>query len=158
MPRGLRWLYLSVAVLALDQWTKHIAAAKLQLYESVEVLPSLNFTLLHNTGAAFSIFADASGWQRWFFTSLAILVGLGIVIWLARIPATARLVPCALALVLGGTLGNLVDRLTLGHVIDFIDVYYRNWHWPAFNVADSAISAGVILLLVDTFRKGTAED
>lgn len=158
MLKGLRWLYLSAAVLALDQGTKDIAAAKLQLYESVEVLPSLNFTLLHNTGAAFSIFADASGWQRWFFTALAVAVGIAIVIWLARTPATARWMPCALALVLGGTLGNLYDRLTLGHVIDFIDVYYRNWHWPAFNIADSAISTGVIMLLIDTFRKGAAED
>lgn len=147
---SLRWVWLSALVVALDQYTKSLAVSYLSPYDSVSVLPGFDLTLVHNTGAAFSFLRDAGGWQRWFLIGLSGTVVTGILIWLARLPRRRRLLPCALALVLGGAAGNLCDRALLGYVIDFIDVYYRHWHWPAFNVADSAISVGAVLLVVDT--------
>lgn len=144
---GLRWLWLSVVVILLDQWTKGLAVESLRLFHPVSVAPFFNLTLMHNEGAAFSFLDDASGWQRWMFAAIAVVISLGIVVWLSRMPATERLRPAALALILGGALGNLYDRLTLGYVIDFIDWYYRGWHWPAFNIADSAITVGAALYI-----------
>ncbi len=118
--------------------------------DPVPVLPFLNWTLLHNYGAAFSFLSDAGGWQRYFFTSLAGLVSILFVFWLLRMPKKMVVLPVAIALILGGALGNLIDRITLGYVVDFIHVYYQN-HFPAFNIADSAITLGTILLLIDTF-------
>lgn len=147
--RGLRWLWLTGAVLALDQLTKAWIAATLSLYERIPLLPFLDIIRVHNRGAAFSFLSTAAGWQRWFFTALALAVSVAILVWLRRLPGGQRRLAAGLALVLGGALGNLWDRLQYGYVVDFIDVYYGGWHWPAFNVADSAISIGAALLILD---------
>lgn len=144
-----KWLWLSVLVIVLDQATKYMVVANFELYESKALLPFLNLTLLHNTGAAFSFLAAAGGWQRWLFLGLGAGASVMIVLWLMRLPRSDRRLALALALILGGALGNVWDRAVLGYVIDFIDVYYGNWHWPAFNVADSAITVGAALLLFD---------
>ena len=154
----LKWLWLSGLVVVLDLASKAMATHYLVLYQPVPVFPGFNWMLAHNPGAAFSFLSNESGWQRWFFSAISLVVSIGITIWLKRLNSTQVLLAIALAFVLGGALGNLWDRVTLGYVVDFIDVYYRNWHWPALNIADSAISAGVIMLLIDTFRKGAAED
>lgn len=148
----LKWLWLSVAVIALDQITKALASAHLVLHEPVPVVPLFNLTLMHNSGAAFSFLAQAGGWQRWFFVAVAIAVSVALAWWLRQLQRNQLWLAVALALVLGGALGNVWDRVTLGYVVDFVDVYYGDWHWPAFNVADSAISVGAIMLLVDAFR------
>ena len=147
-PHSLRWLWLAVAVVLVDQGSKLLAESLLIPHEPVAVLPSLNLYLTYNTGAAFSFLRDAGGWQRWLFAGLSIGVSVFIVLWLRRIPGYEKWLPCALALVLGGAIGNLVDRLWRagGGVVDFIDVYYGTWHWPAFNAADSAITVGAIML------------
>jgi len=143
------WLLVSALVVALDVWTKDIASGSLVLYRPVELTSWLNLTLAHNYGAAFSFLSDAGGWQRWLFTGLALVVTAVLLVWLLRLPATEKLTAAALALIIGGAIGNLADRIKHGYVVDFIDVYYRDWHWPAFNLADSAITCGVILLLLD---------
>jgi signal peptidase II len=144
------WLWLSLAVIALDQWTKYLIAQNFDEFGRLVLLPVLEIMRLHNTGAAFSFLSDASGWQRWFFTALAVGVSVGILIWLRRLPATGqRLLAAALALVLGGALGNVIDRVLWGHVIDFIRVHYQDWYFPAFNVADAAITTGAALLILD---------
>ena len=150
-PHNLWWVGLSIVAIILDQWTKWIAVSHLNYADPVPVLPFLNWTLLHNYGAAFSFLSDAGGWQRYFFTSLAALVSVIFVFWLMRMPKTVTILPMAIALILGGAVGNLIDRVTLGYVVDFIHVYYNNSHFPAFNLADSAITLGTILLLIDTF-------
>ena len=147
----MKWLWLSVFVVILDQITKVLAVHYLQLHVPVAVLPGLNLTLTHNTGAAFSMLSQAGGWQRWFFILLAVTVSIAIVIWLHNLSRQRRWMACCLALILGGALGNLCDRVMLGYVIDFIDVYYHDLHWPAFNVADSAITIGAIMLIIDSF-------
>ena len=148
------WLWLSLVVLALDQVTKYLASAKLVLHQPIEILPMLNLTLMHNYGAAFSFLSDHSGWQRWFLTAVALVVSVVIVFWMRRLPPGEKLTAIGLALILGGALGNVWDRIQLGYVVDFIDVYYQSWHWPAFNIADSAITVGAVLLIIDTFRNG----
>ena len=145
----LKWLWLSVLVIVLDQICKFLASHYLQLHVPVNLLPGLSLTLMHNTGAAFSFLSNAGGWQRWFFVLLTAIVSIVIVIWLIKLSREQRWVACALALILGGALGNLYDRILLGHVIDFIDVYYRDYHWPAFNIADSAITCGAVMLIID---------
>jgi signal peptidase II len=150
-----RWLALAAGVVLLDRATKLLATALLSLHQPVPVLPFLNLTLTHNTGAAFSLLSDAGGWQRWFFSGLSVLVSAIIVVWLRRLPPGRAWLSCGLSLVLGGALGNLWDRLAQGAVVDFIDVYYGRWHWPAFNVADSAITVGVVMLLVSVLREET---
>jgi len=140
---------LVLLVLALDQATKLWAASTLDYGMPVALLPFFNLTLVHNPGAAFSFLADAGGWQRLFFIGLSAVVSLVLAAWIWRLPRTARLLGIALVLVLGGALGNLVDRIAYGYVIDFIDLHAGGWHWPAFNIADSAITCGVILLLAD---------
>ncbi len=147
------WLALAAVVVVLDQSTKALASRFLELHQPLPVLPFLNLTLVHNPGAAFSLLSDAGGWQRWFFTGVALIVSAVIVWWLRRLPREEKWQGTALALVLGGALGNVWDRLQLGYVVDFIDVYYRDWHWPAFNVADSAITVGAVLLIADSFRR-----
>lgn len=146
---SLNWLWLAAALLAADQATKLWASGALELFRPVPLLPGLNLTLLHNTGAAFSFLAGAGGWQRWFFIALTVIVCGVLVAWLARLERHEWLVAASLALILGGALGNLVDRVAYGYVVDFVDLYYRAWHWPAFNIADAAISVGVALLLID---------
>jgi len=143
------WLLLSLIIVVLDLWTKQIATDSLTLYRPVEVTSWLNMTLAHNYGAAFSFLSDAGGWQRWLFTGLASVVTLVLIVWLFRLPSREKWTAIALSLVIGGAVGNLVDRIINGYVVDFIDVYYRESHWPAFNLADSAITGGVILLLID---------
>jgi len=147
----LRWLVLIVLILAADQATKLWVLAALQPYEVIPVLPSLNLTLVFNEGAAFSFLADAGGWQRWFFVALAVVVSAVLLVWLWRLKPEDRLTAAGLSLVAGGAIGNLIDRIAYGHVVDFVDVYWRVWHWPAFNVADSAITVGVALLLLEAF-------
>ncbi len=147
----LRWLWLTLLVLGLDQLSKQLVETRFSLYEVQPLTPFLNLTLAYNEGAAFSFLSDQGGWQRWLFIALASLVSLVLTLWMARLDREDRTLACALALVLGGALGNLLDRVLFGHVIDFIDLYYRQWHWPAFNLADSAITAGVLLLMVDAF-------
>jgi len=143
------WLLVSAVTIVLDLWTKQIASDALTLYRPVELTSWLNMTLAHNYGAAFSFLSDAGGWQRWLFTGLASVVTVVLVVWLLRLPANEKLTAAALSLVIGGAVGNLIDRIGNGYVVDFIDVFYRDHHWPAFNLADSAITCGVILLLVD---------
>jgi signal peptidase II len=150
------WLWLSVAVVALDQATKFLVTRFLELYERVEVLPVLDFTLLHNTGAAFSILAGASGWQRNFFIGLGSIVSLGLIVWLWRLPRGERLLPISLALIVGGAIGNVIDRVLHGYVIDFIHAHWGGAYFPAFNIADSAITIGAVLLMLDAFREKRA--
>ena len=146
---GLWWLWLSGLVLVVDQATKLLVTATLTPYQEViAVTTFFNLVHVHNTGAAFSLFADHSGWQRWFFLGVAV-VASGVILWLLR-GTRGRAVFCiALALILGGALGNVIDRLAYGHVIDFLDFHAAGWHWPAFNVADSAITVGAGLLIWD---------
>ena len=149
----MKWLWVSVVVLILDQCTKLLADAMLSMQQSVLLLPFLALRKAYNYGAAFSFLGDASGWQRWFFIVLALVV-IGILItWLRRLPPGNTGARVALVLILGGAAGNVIDRLVYGYVIDFIDVFYGSWHWPTFNIADSAISVGVFLLLLDAFRE-----
>jgi signal peptidase II len=148
-PNAQIWLALSAIVIALDQLTKYIALQYLEPYKAEPVIPGfLNWTLAFNTGAAFSFLHDAGGWQRWLFGVLAIAVSLVLIVWLRRTDRREWRTALPLALVIGGALGNLIDRVRLGHVTDFIEVYHQQWSWPAFNVADSAISVGAVLLIV----------
>jgi len=145
------WLLLSVAVIALDQASKWLAETSLIPYQPVPVMPLVNLTLAYNTGAAFSFLSDAGGWQRWFFVVLSLVVSAVLFSWLWRMRAEERLHAVSISLILGGAIGNLIDRIWLGHVIDFLDVYYGSHHWPIFNIADSAITVGVVLLIIDLF-------
>lgn len=151
-----RWLILTVVVLILDQWTKHLALAHLQPYQPVEVMAYFNLKLAFNPGAAFSFLADQGGWQRWFFVVLTFGISGVLLVWLFRLEKTQRILAIALALILGGAIGNVYDRLLYGHVVDFIDWHAAGYHWPAFNIADSAIVGGAVLLFVDSLfsKKG----
>jgi len=151
-----RWLWLSVLVVVLDQATKWMAEAALDPYLPVPLLPSLNLTLMYNEGAAFSFLAGAGGWQRWFFIVVALIVTVVLTVWLHRLKAAERITAIGVALVIGGAIGNVIDRALTGRVVDFIDFYVGTWHWPAFNVADSAITLGVALLLLATLREGAS--
>jgi signal peptidase II len=158
---GWRWLPLTVGIIALDQFTKKEIVDHFVLGERVAVLPVLDIVHAHNTGAAFSMLADASGWQRWFFALLALGVAAAIVVWLGRLKARSQwLLACSLSLILAGALGNVIDRLRLGHVIDFIHAHWGDAYFAAFNVADSAITVGAGLLLLDALlesRRGKAQ-
>jgi len=143
------WLAVSVLIVVLDLWTKNIATQSLTLYRPIELTSWLNMTLAHNYGAAFSFLSDAGGWQRWLFTGLASVVTVVLVVWMFRLTPREKMTAAALGLIIGGAVGNLIDRINHGYVVDFIDVYYQGWHWPAFNLADSAITCGVVLLLID---------
>ncbi|MEZ5461972.1 signal peptidase II [Dokdonella sp.] len=146
---ALIWLLLSLAILVADQITKWIVLQHFELHESMPVIAGLlNWTLAYNEGAAFSFLSDAGGWQRWFFTVLAIVVSIVLVAWLKRTPRSEWTTALPLSLVLGGAVGNVIDRMRFGHVVDFVDVYHGDWHFPAFNVADSAISVGAVLLIL----------
>lgn len=145
-----RWLGLALVVVALDQITKQVVDAVLTYNEPLVVLPVFNFTLRYNTGAAFSFLADSGGWQRWFFTVLALVVSVVLVIWLRRLPRRAVFESLGIALILGGAVGNVIDRILFGYVIDFLEFHYQHWYWPAFNVADSAITVGVTVLILDS--------
>ena len=150
---SLIWLVLSALVIVLDQLTKWVAVSELQLYQQVPIIDDLfSFTLAYNTGAAFSFLADASGWQRWLFAVIADVVSIVLCVWLARLDRSEKLEAIALALILGGAIGNLYDRVIHGKVTDFILVHWQqSWFFPAFNIADSAITVGAALLLFDMF-------
>ena len=145
------WFLLAAVVVLLDQYTKGLASNKLVYARPVEVFSWFNLTLQHNTGAAFSFLSDAGGWQRWFFTAIAVVISLGLAVWLVVAERGQWLLGLSLALILGGALGNLWDRVVLGYVVDFISVHYGGWYFPAFNIADSAITVGAGCMLLDSF-------
>lgn len=154
---GLRFLWLSVIVFVSDQWTKIAVVDSIELYQSVQITGFFNLTHVHNYGAAFSFLSDSGGWQRWFFTAIAFGVSAMILWWLKGTEKRLVLLPVAFSLILGGALGNVYDRVAYGYVIDFLDVYYQDWHWPAFNIADSAICVGAALLIIDMFKNNETE-
>lgn len=165
MPKGmaglgqLKWLWLTLFVFVLDQASKQWFENNLSLYEQVVIIPDLfSWTLAYNRGAAFSFLADETGWQRWFFALIAVVASSVLLVWLKRLQSHERWVGIALALVLGGALGNLYDRVVLGHVVDFILVHWKTqWYFPAFNVADSAITVGAIMLILDMLMNSSAK-
>ncbi|WP_205341457.1 signal peptidase II [Denitrificimonas caeni] len=150
----LAWLWISLVVIAADQISKHWFVANLNMYEQIVLIPDLfSWTLAYNRGAAFSFLANEAGWQRWFFAVIALAVSVVLVVWLKRLKANETWLAIALALVLGGAIGNLYDRVVLGHVVDFILVHWKTeWYFPAFNIADSAITVGAVMLALDMFR------
>jgi signal peptidase II len=148
---SLPYVWLSVLVVVLDQLSKAAISHSLRIYQSIQILPVLDITRVYNRGAAFSFLGAASGWQRWLFSALAVIVSAGVVLWLRRVPRTARLLAAGLALILGGAVGNLIDRLRLGRVVDFVAAHWGVHYFPAFNVADSAITIGACLLLLDAW-------
>ncbi|CAK0748881.1 Lipoprotein signal peptidase [Gammaproteobacteria bacterium] len=155
---SLHWLWGSAAIVLFDQVSKATVEAALPLHHTVELLPVFNLTLAHNPGAAFSLLAEAGGWQRWFFSGLALIVSVGLVAWLRRLHPGAISEALGITLILGGALGNLWDRIQFGYVIDFIQLHWHDWYFPAFNVADSAITIGAGLLILDTlFTHGTTD-
>jgi len=153
----LKWLWLAVLVIALDFVTKQVAEHFLTYAQPVYVLPVFDLTLLYNKGAAFSFLANESGWQRWFFTAIAIGVSLALTAWLMTLKASEKWIAAALVLIIGGALGNLYDRLVYGHVIDFIHLHWGARYFPAFNIADSAITLGAGLLILDSLFLSKSE-
>ena len=149
--RLLFWFGASLFLMVLDQWVKHLVVANMSYQEVIEVMPFFNLYYVHNYGAAFSFLSDQSGWQRYFLTIVTSIISLGIVFWMTRIKSSQKLLCFGLAFMLGGALGNLYDRILLGYVVDYIDWYYGNYHWPAFNIADAAISLGAVALILDSF-------
>lgn len=153
---GLRWLLLSLVVVVADQATKLHFLATVPEFGRVTVLPGFfDWTLTYNEGVAFSLFGDGENLQRLLLSAFAVAVSTAFVVWLTRLPRGDRWSAAALALVIGGAIGNVVDRARLGHVVDFILLYWRDWHWPAFNVADSCIVVGAVLLVLAGFREGS---
>lgn len=148
-----KWLWLTFFVVLLDLLSKSMASYYLSEFTVKPVIPGINLVLAHNRGAAFNFLSDSSGWQLWFFVGIALAVSIGILAWLWKSNGKHSLTAAALALILGGALGNMINRLISGYVIDFIDLYYRSYHWPAFNVADSAICIGVVCFIISGFRK-----
>lgn len=151
-PSILPWLIIAATIVIGDQLSKLWISKLLQTRESIRLTPFLNLVLAHNKGAAFSFLASASGWQRYLFTGISIIAIIFILYFLRR-NTSQKLFCWSLALILGGATGNLIDRLLYGHVIDFIDFYVGTWHWPAFNIADSAITIGAVLLILDEFKR-----
>lgn len=147
--RRVLWFMLAVLVIVLDQISKYLADTMLEYAQPIYILPVLDITLHYNRGAAFSFLSDAGGWQRWFFSAIALAVSVYIAVWLARLRQQQWLQALALVLVLGGALGNLIDRLLYGHVVDFISVHWGSSYFPTFNIADAAISVGAVLLVLD---------
>lgn len=145
----IRWLALSILVILLDQISKRLAVDLIALHHSIEVLPFFNWTLMYNEGAAFSFLSDQGGWQRWFLIILSSIVTAVLTIWLFRLQRDERPIAIALALIIGGAIGNLIDRILLGRVVDFVHLHYNEYYWPAFNIADSAITVGVTIMIVD---------
>ncbi|HLF96045.1 MAG TPA: signal peptidase II [Methylococcaceae bacterium] len=154
----LRWLWLSALVLVLDQVSKLWVDHAFRLHESLQLTPFFNLTYLRNTGAAFSFLGDAGGWQRWLFMGLALAASVLLGWWLWTLQCGKRLEAAGIALILGGALGNLIDRTLYGYVIDFFDFHVGTWHFAAFNVADSAITVGVGLLLLDSLLNGAEKE
>jgi signal peptidase II len=150
---GLRFLWISTLIFIFDQWSKQAIVSSMSLYESIQLTGFFNLTYVHNYGAAFSFLYDAGGWQVYFLSAVALSVSALILWWLRQTTKEQLLLPVAFAFILGGALGNVFDRLLHGYVIDFLDFYYGTYHWPAFNVADSAIFIGAALLIIDMFKK-----
>ncbi|MBN2872012.1 MAG: lipoprotein signal peptidase [Halothiobacillaceae bacterium] len=155
---SLRWLWLSFGVVVVDQLTKWAALVGLDYARPVEILPFFNFTLLYNTGAAFSFLADHDGWQRWFFVFLAVVITAVLLGWLAFGAIRDRRVQAGITLVIGGAVGNVIDRVAYGHVVDFLDFHVAGWHWPAFNIADATITIGVMLIIWAELRPRKATE
>ncbi len=150
---GLWWLPVAAVVIGLDQWSKALVVRHIALHAVVRVLPVLDLTLTYNSGAAFSFLAGESGWQRWLFTLLALAVAVLITLYLRGLEARRQALLClALVLIMGGALGNLIDRLRIGHVVDFVSAHWHGAYFPAFNLADSAITLGAVLLFIDVWR------
>lgn len=150
-----RWWWLVLLLLVVDQVTKQLVHQQMSLGQSIDLLPFFNLTYVRNYGAAFSFLSDAGGWQRWFFTVLAIVMSVIISIWMSRAPAANLKLGLALSLILAGAVGNLIDRSIFGYVIDFFHLYYQNWHYPVFNIADSVICIGAALLIWESFTNET---
>lgn len=148
---GLVWLWLAIVGLIVDQATKIYVHANFEFRESINVLPFFDLTYARNTGAAFSFLSDAGGWQRWFFTVIAVSISGVLIYWLRGLHKSQKILNIAYSLVLSGAIGNLIDRLNYGFVVDFLDVYYKTYHWPVFNVADIAICVGAFLILLEAF-------
>ncbi|MFP4639628.1 MAG: signal peptidase II [Guyparkeria sp.] len=155
---NLRWLWLSLGVLVVDQLTKWAALAGLTYARPVEVLPFFSLTLLYNTGAAFSFLADHDGWQRWFFVFLAVVITAALTAWLAFVAIRDWRIRAGITAVIGGAVGNVIDRVAYGHVVDFLDFHVAGWHWPAFNIADAAITIGVALIIWAELRPAGREN
>ena len=147
----LKFLWISLLVVALDQLSKYLAESLLSLNQAVRVLPFFDWYLTYNTGAAFSFLAGAGGWQRWFFTVTTLVISVVIFFWIKKLPSGDRMTAISLCLILGGAIGNLIDRIYLGYVIDYIQVWLGSYPWPAFNIADAAISVGAAILIVSSF-------
>ena len=148
----LQWLGLAFIILIADQFTKVLIVGFYQLGDSTLVTSFFNVVRVHNTGAAFSFLAGSSGWQRWFFTAIGVLAA-AFILWLLKSHAGQKLFAFALACILGGALGNVIDRVLDGYVVDFLDFHWLGWHFPAFNVADSAITVGAVCLIFDELRR-----
>lgn len=146
------WMGVVVIVIALDQATKIAASTYLDYGQPVVLLPVFNLTLMHNPGAAFSFLSDAGGWQRWFFTAVSVIVSVLLVVWISRLNRQQWWLALALAMILGGAVGNLIDRMLYGYVVDFISVHYQGWFFPAFNIADSGITVGAGMMIIDVIR------
>lgn len=146
-----KWLILAAVIVVIDQITKYVIVQKFVLHETLYITSFFNLVRVHNTGAAFSMFADAGGWQRFFFIGVAVVASVWV-IWLMRQHPQQKLFCFALALILGGAIGNVIDRIWLGSVVDFVQVHYGGWYFPAFNVADSAITVGAVLMIWDGLR------
>lgn len=154
----LKYLWLSGLVIILDQISKWLISSSFSLYETVAVMPHFNLTLAHNAGAAFSFLANAGGWQRWFFIGLTTVISVALFVWLKKLSTQAKLEAISVSLILGGAIGNVIDRIYFGYVIDFIQVYGSVFtpimgspYFPSFNIADSAICIGAVLLIIDSF-------
>ncbi|MBU2892899.1 signal peptidase II [Colwellia sp. D2M02] len=150
---GLRWLWLTIILLAIDQITKQWVAASFDYREILPVLPFFNLTYVHNPGAAFSFLADQGGWQRWFFTAIAAIASAVFIVWMAKTPKQQKLLSIAFACILSGAIGNLIDRVLFGYVIDFLDFHWAGYHFAAFNIADSMIFIGAALMILDSFKQ-----
>lgn len=148
---GLRWLWLTILWVVIDQITKQWVAGSFDYRETLAVLPFFNITYVHNPGAAFSFLADQGGWQRWFFTAIAAIASIIFIVWLAKTSKKQTMLSISFALILSGAVGNLIDRVLFGYVIDFLDFHWSGTHFPAFNVADSMIFIGAALMLLDSF-------
>ena len=153
---SLRWLWITAIFLIIDQISKQWVTGSMELYQSINVLPFFDITYAQNHGAAFSFLADQGGWQRWFFTAIAAIASVVFLVWLTRIPKEQPILAASLACMLSGAVGNLIDRSLYGYVIDFLDFYVNDYHWPTFNVADSIIFVGAALMIIDSFMQDRA--
>lgn len=150
--KNLNWLVLSLLIILLDQFSKYYVTQHLSFAQAVIIIPHFfNLFLTHNAGASFSFLAQMSGWQRWFLSAASIIIAFALLKWLLSLPANQYWLASALSLVIGGAIGNLLDRLRLAYVIDFIQVYYKNYYFPTFNIADSAVVIGVFMIAYVTF-------